>query len=496
MKKAIVIGGGIGGLSIAARLLKQGFQVELFEKNNSLGGKVNLLKYHDFKFDLTASLLMIPKDYIEIFDFCNKNYKDYFSIYPLNKLYKVFYFDNTNYSFSTNISSLCKTINKITNNDLKDEYSYFNFLSSNYKRYLLAENYFLNTPFIHSNSLFNPFKLEKVYKLHTLKSCYKDCKKFLSSEKLTNYIMFQSMYVGVSPYTSPSIYNLIPTATQYNGLHYIKGGMYSYIEALRNLVLDLGGKINLSTTVDEILFKNNTAIGVKINNKCMYSDVVVCSSDYSYSINNLIKNKSIKPLIEPTSKFEYSCSTFILYLGLDKKYPSLNIHNIFINRNFKKNLEAPFKGEFSKEPSLYIYCPSSIDESLCPIGCEVLNIMVRVPNLIYSNMAWTANDIIKLENKLLNILTNIPGLEDIKSHILFKHCLTPLDFKNNFNTYAGSAFGISHNLNQSLIFRPQCILPKIENLYFTGASIHPGNGISMVLKSSKICSDIIKDNNK
>ena len=122
--------------------------------------------------------------------------------------------------------------------------------------------------------------------------------------------------------------------------------------------------------------------------------------------------------------------------------------------------------------------------------------MVRVPNLIYSNMAWTANDIIKLENKLLNILTNIPGLEDIKSHILFKHCLTPLDFKNNFNTYAGSAFGISHNLNQSLIFRPQCILPKIENLYFTGASIHPGNGISMVLKSSKICSDIIKDNNK
>ena len=86
------------------RLLKQGFQVELFEKNNSLGGKVNLLKYHDFKFDLTASLLMIPKDYIEIFDFCNKNYKDYFSIYPLNKLYKVFYFDNTNYSFSTNIS--------------------------------------------------------------------------------------------------------------------------------------------------------------------------------------------------------------------------------------------------------------------------------------------------------------------------------------------------------------------------------------------------------
>ena len=119
--------------------------------------------------------------------------------------------------------------------------------------------------------------------------------------------------------------------------------------------------------------------------------------------------------------------------------------------------------------------------------------MVRVPNLLYKNISWSNDDIINLENKLLNIICKIPGLEDIESHILFKHTLTPIDLKNIFNTYAGSAFGLSHNLNQSLIFRPQCMLPHIKNLYFTGGSIHPGNGISMVLKSSKICADIIKN---
>ena len=117
MKKAIVIGGGIGGLSIAARLLKDGFNVDLYEKNKSLGGKISQVKFADFKFDLTASLLMIPNDYTEIFSYCNKNYKDYFSFIPLNNLYKVFYYDNTNYTFQTDLPSLCKTINNITNND-------------------------------------------------------------------------------------------------------------------------------------------------------------------------------------------------------------------------------------------------------------------------------------------------------------------------------------------------------------------------------------------
>ena len=494
MKKAIVIGGGIGGLSIAARLLHNGFKVDLYEKNKFLGGKINCLKYSNFKFDLTASLLMMPNDYIEIFNYCNKNYKDYFSIVPLNTLYKVFYYDDTNYSFKTDLPSLCKTINSITNNDLDDSYSYFNFLSINYKRYLLAEKYFLNKPFIQSKSLFNPLTLNKAYSLHSLSSCYKDCKKYISCEKLINYILFQSMYVGISPFDSRCIYNLIPSSTQYNGLYYIRGGIYSYIEALRKLILDLGGKIHTSSNLDEIILNNNRASGIKIKNKCIYSDLVVCSSDYCYTINNLIKNKSFKTLSEDITNFEHSCSTFILYLGLNKKYPSLDVHNIFINKNFKKNLEAPFKGKLSLDPSLYIYCPSSIDTSLCPIGCETINIMLRVPNLLYKNISWSNNDIFKLENQLLDIVSKIPGLEDISSHIVFKHHLTPIDLKNIFNNYAGSAFGIGHNLSQSLIFRPQCVLSDIKDLYFTGASVHPGNGISMVLKSSKICADII--NNK
>lgn len=494
MKKAIIIGGGIGGLSIAARLLKKGFMVDLYEKNCVVGGKTNLLKYNNFKFDLTASLVMLPNDYIEIFSYCNKDFKQYFSLEPINPIYKVFYSDKSNYTFSLNLSELCNTINNMDSNDITTSYNFFKFLSSNYKKYLLSEKYFLNNTFINKDSFLNFSTLKKLYNIHSLNSCYKDCSNHISNEKLLNYLMFQSMYVGVSPYSSPSIYNLIPTVSQFNGLYYIKGGMYSYIKALKNLILDLGGNIYTSSPVNEILFDDkNNAIGVKIKENNFFSDLVVCSSDYSYSINNLIKNKSIKRALKPIDNYEYSCSTYILYLGLNKKYPNLNIHNIYINKNFKSNLEAPFKGLLSEDPSIYIYCPSSIDDSLCPKGYETLNVILRVPNLLSKNVKWTTTTINAIDNKLLSILSSIDGLKDIKNHIVFKHHLTPKDFKYTFNTYAGSAFGISHNLSQSLFFRPQFKVPKVNNLYFTGASIHPGNGVSMVLKSSKICCDSIKN---
>lgn len=491
MKKAIVIGGGISGLSIAARLLYKGFDVELYEKNKNLGGKTNTLKLGNFKFDLTASLVMMPDDYIDVFTDCNKNFKNYFTLHPLNTLYKVFYNDGSIYEFKTSLPKLCKTITEITSNNLNSNYGYFNFIASNYEKYLLSERYFLNKPFTNKFSFFNPLTISKISKLNTLSSCYKDCSKYIKNDKLLNYCLFQSMYVGVSPYSSPNIYNLIPAVTQYKGLYYIKGGMYSYIKALEKLVLDLGGSINKNSPVKEILFNSKKAIGIKVKNKTHFSDIVVCSTDYSYAVSKLINpNKRNSNKID-INHLEYSCSTFILYLALDKKYPGLNIHNIYINKDFKENLEAPFNGELSKNPSLYIYCPSSIDTSLCPKGCEVVNIMVRVPNLLSKNIVWNKNTTYNIEKTIFKTLSNIKGLEDIKCHIVYKYYITPEDFEKRYNTYYGSAFGISHNLNQSLIFRPQFSIPQIKNLYFTGSSIHPGNGVSMVLKSSKICADSI-----
>jgi len=490
-KKIIIIGAGIGGLSLGARLLSQGFNVEIYEKNHSIGGKTNILESGNFKFDLTATISIFLKDYIDVFNYCNRNYKDYFSLIPISSLYKVFYADGKDFTFYNELPSLCSTLNRITEGNLDNITGYFDFITSNYKKYLLAEKHFLNKSFEKGHNFFNPKTLINALALDTLHSSYRDCKKYISNEKLINFLLFQTMFVGTSPYASPSIYNLIPAFTQMKGLYHITGGMYSYIKALEKLILELGGIIKTSSPIDKILFEDNKAIGVIVHGNKILCDEVVCSCDYTYSIAKLIGDEKVQNLIKPLNKLHYSCSTFILYLALDKKYPMLNIHNIYVNKNFKKNINAPFKGSLSKDPSIYIYCPSSIDSTLCPKGSECISIMVRVPNLLSNRVNWDEETIHLLKNELLNILSSITGLEDVNDHILFDSYLTPLDLRDRFNTYVGSAFGLSHLLNQSSIFRPQCELPNIENLSFTGASIHPGNGVSMVLKSSKICSELL-----
>ncbi|MBN1042020.1 phytoene desaturase [Clostridium botulinum] len=490
-KKIIVIGSGVGGLSVAARLLSKGFNVTVLEKNSIIGGKTNFFEINGFKFNLTASLIMFFRDYTEVFEYCNKNYKDYFSLIPIETLYRVFYSDNSIYDFSNKFSSLSSNINQITNGDIEDVYGYFNFLSSNYEKYQIVNKYFLNQNFSNNNNFFKSIIINTHLDLKLLHSSYKDCKKYIKNEKLINYLMFQTMYIGGSPYTLSNIYNSIPSVTQIEGLYHMQGGIYSYIKALERLILNQGGIINTNCEVRKILFEDKKAIGVMVNNQKLNADAVICSSDYSYTINNLIQDEDIKDLVKPVEQLKYSCSTFILYLGLDKKYPMLKLNNIYINKNFKKNLKAPFKGILSKDPSIYIYCPSSIDTTICPNGYECINVMIRVPNLLYNNITWNLKTINMIKKELLDILSSIDTLSDIKEHIILEKYLTPLDFKYTFNTYGGTAFGLSHTLNQTNIFRPQCEIKNINNLFFTGASTHPGNGVSMVIKSSKICSDRI-----
>ncbi len=512
MKNIIVIGAGISGLSVAARLLNKGFSVTIYEKNAYIGGKTSRLEHGNFNYDLTASIVMIPNDYIKIFKDCNKDFNDYFKMDKLKTLYKAFYSDKTSYEFCDEISDLTTSIKEITKNNLNDMSGYFNFLSSNYKKYLLAEKFLLNKSFIKSKDFFNIDTINKVLQTKSLTSSYKDCSNFINNDKLKDYLSFQTMYVGVSPYSSPSIYNLIPTVSTLQGLYHIKGGIFSYVKALEKLVLDLGGKIILNSEVNKIIIKNKKTCGVQINHNNFYSDIVIASSDYSYTINNLLSldnrlsrnelnNKYLlnrifqRNTLDKVDKLEYSCSTFIMYLALDKKYPTLNVHNIYINKDFKDNIEAPFKGFLPFNPSLYIYCPSSIDNSFCPEGYEIMNVMVRVPNLLHKNITWNKKTISILKKTILSTLKNIEELYDIEQHLVEISCLTPVDIQNKFNTYAGSAFGLSHNLSQSLIFRPQCKSKEIEGLYFTGASIHPGNGVSMVLKSSEICSNVLSSEN-
>jgi len=489
-KKVIIIGAGVGGLSTALRLLKNGYEVEIYEKNEAIGGLVNVIETDNFRFDLSASILMMPNCYKEIFSYIGKNYRDYLEFIEIDPIYRLFSADKTTIDFNKDISSLVKSLEHISK---ADSLGYFKFTAASYEKYLIADKYFLKKSQETAKDFFNSKTLIKALKIHTLSTTYDYISKYIKNEKLRDFLAFQSMYVGISPFDGPNIYTLIPVVSQLYGLWYLKGGMYSFINALEKLITDFGGIIKTSVTVEEILFSKDKAIGVKTSKGIANADIIVCNADFPYAMKDLVKDAYHKDIYtdKKLSEMKYSCSTFILYLGLKKKYPQLGVHNIYLCDRFKENIEAAYKGTLPVDPPLYIYCPSRIDRSMVKNDGDCINIMIRVPNLFFTDIVWDEPTIDLLTNKILAELKNIKGLEDIEENIEYKNYLTPKDIKNKFNTYGGTAFGLSPTLTQTNYFRPHFKSSTADNLFFVGSSLHPGPGVSLVLNSARLVTEEI-----
>ena len=495
MKKlAIIVGSGIGGLSTALRLLSNGYDVKIYEKQGTIGGKTNKLVHGPFSFDLTASILMHRRIYEETFSDANLNYMDYLDFIEVDPTYRCFYYDKVQYDFGRDLVSLINTLESIsTDNSI----GYLQFLSDVYERYIIANDHFLQKTFESPSDFFKPSSLVSALRTKSLSTSHQLISKYIKDEKLQNFLAYQSLYVGISPYDGPSIYTLVPVVSQLYGLWHLKGGMYSYVKALEKAIFQLGGEITTNYTVDEILISDGKAVGIKSKDKPdIFSDLVISNADFPYTMDNLIKNEDHKGKYTPSKleKMKYSCSTFIIYLGLKKKYPQLAVHNLYINDNFKKNIDFAFTGKLPTEPSFYIYCPTRIDSSIIKSEGECISIVVRVPNLFFDNITWDDNTKKTLRNKTISALKNIQGLEDLEENIEYESYLTPEDLEDNFNSYGGAAFGLSPTLIQTNYFRPQFKSETVKNLYFVGSSVHPGPGVSIVLLSSKLLvQEIIKE---
>jgi len=487
MKKSVlIIGSGVGGLSTALRLLSKGYDVKVYEKEKTIGGKTNQLVHPPFTFDLTASILMSRETYEEVFHDANLDYNDFIEFIKVDPTYRSFYPDGTCYDFTRDMVSLIKTLESIST---EDAIGYMKFLSEVYERYTVANEHFLQQSFENPTDFFKPSSLINALKTKSFSTSHQLISEYIKDEKLQEFLSYQSLYVGISPYEGPSIYTLVPVISQLYGLWHLKGGMYAYIKALEKAIYKLGGIIETNFCVNEILISGDRAIGIKsTKDEAIFGDIIISNADFPYTMDTLIKRDTHKGKYKTNklADLKYSCSTFILYLGLKKKYPQLSVHNLYLNVDFKKNIDSAFTGHLPTNPSLYIYCPTRVDDSMVSSDGECISIVARVPNLLFRNITWNEKTVKFMRNQIISALKNISGLEDIEEDIMYENYLTPQNLKDHFNSYGGTAFGLSPTLTQTNYFRPHFKSSHVKNLYFVGSSVHPGPGVSIVLLSSKL----------
>lgn len=493
MKKVIIIGAGVAGLSTAIRLQSQGYHVEIIEKENNVGGKMNQIKGGGFTFDLGPTIVMMPDVYREVFKVAGKNPDDYLEMTKVDPMYSLAYSEDEIIRINNDLVDLTKYLEDISEDDAAGFLAY---LADIYKRYLIAKNNFIERPFRGPRDFFTPAMLYKALQLKTFNSAHASIAKFVKDERIQKMLAFQTLYIGISPYNGPSIYTIIPMIEMLYGIWFIKGGMYGMATAMERLFLELGGKITLNTAVDHILITNKKAHGVMVNGQQQLADYVVCNADFPYAMKNLVtdipsKGKYTDAKIE---KMQYSCSCFMMYLGIDRKLDMLDLHNIVFAKDFDGNIADIFEGNLPEDPSLYLYTPAKMDSSLAPAGQEALYVLVPVPELKTGKFEWTEELISQYRDQILKIVSQRTGVLDIADHIIFEKIMTPEDFKTRFNAHHGATFGLAPTLAQSNYFRPHNKSNSCENLYFTGSSVHPGAGVPIVLTSAKLtASELMKD---
>ncbi len=476
-RKAAVIGAGVGGLATASRLAARGHEVSVFEKLSQCGGRANVIEDKGFKFDTGPSFVLMPDFFKEIFEDCGEDIKDHLDLKPLEVSYKIFFPDGDTFTVYRDSDRTKQDMERIESGSSAGFDSFIRYSGDIYKavKPLLSECMTLK-------SLISLSKLALLPKIHPLSTFWKAASGFFKTDKLRYAFTFESMFMGVSPFETPAFYSVITYSDHVEKIAHPMGGMYQIPKALENVALKKGAKFNYNSEVKQIEEKND-AISLKVNGREEVFDLAVCNADLPYSKSELLGQE--------LPKYRYSCSVFLMYMGLKKKLKGFEHHNLFFARDLEKNIEEIFKtNKVSKDPSFYLHVPTVTDPTLAPEGKEILYFLIPVPNLCVNEKGVDGREE-ELRDLVLKKMKEITG-EDIEPLIETEHRFYPRDFTRRYNILNGATFGLSHNLTQSAFFRPPNYEPRVKNLYYVGASTQPGGGLPVVLAGSMAAVKLIE----
>ena len=491
-ESVLIIGAGIGGIATSLFLARKGYRVDVYEKNISAGGRCGNIIRDGHRFDVGATMILMPEVYREVFREMGLDLESELSLKPLNDIYSLQFDDGTGLSFTTDQERMAEQLEKIEPGSYDMAVKY---VETGFRLYKEAFDRLLGRNFTRFFEFFNLRNALLLVRLKTYLNHYRYTSRFFRSEHLRMAFTFQNIYVGQSPFNAPALFSMIPAAELSEGSMFPAGGLHAVTEKLIEKAVEQGVRFHFARPVTGIMVERGRAAGVKFSDGSQArADIIVANADLPYVYRELLPRKGKSRRID---RMKYSCSALVLHWALDKQYPQLGHHTTFLADSFREGLDAIFRDRsMGDDPCFYIHAPVRSDPSAAPEGCDTLSVAVGVGHLDarypqnWDTIAEKARNIVFRKLKTI-------GINDIEEHIKFEIVATPETWREALNITRGSVFGsLGHNILQMGWFRPHNRDQRYRNLYFTGGSTHPGNGIPMVLLSAKLVSERIIDEQK
>jgi len=487
-KKVIIVGAGPGGLAAGMLLSSRGFDVKIFEKKLWPGGRTSEIDLEGFRFDAGPTFFMMKFILDEIFKQSGKDSKDYLDFIRLSPMYRLVFSDKTlNIYEQDEKEKMIEQMERAFKGEGKNLKKFYEKESIRYKRLfpiLQADN----------QNIFDALRPRFLRSLGSFaigKSLYDVLGDYFNEEKARLTFTFQSKYLGMSPWECPGAFGIVPFIEHNMGVYHIKGGLSEISRQMAKACIELGADLEYGKTVKKVITRERKAVGVELDDgKKEYGSPVIINADFGYAASELFQKGLLRKYSrKKLEKKKISCSIFMLYLGVKKKY-NLEHNTIVFAKEYKKNVKDIFSGRLSGEDiSFYVRDTSTTDPGLAPEGKSALYVLVPVPNN-RSGIDWEEKRSLVREYAL-NGLKNRLGLEDIEENIEVEKIITPVEWEKEYNVYQGAVFNLSHNLGQMLWFRPHNKFEEVGDCYLVGGGTHPGSGLPTIYESARITSKLI-----
>ena len=488
MNRAVVVGGGFGGIASAIRLRAKGYEVHLIDRCPRLGGRAQVFERDGFRFDAGPTVITAPFLFDELFELHGRRREDYVEFRPLDPWYRFQFADGDVFDYGGEIEDTEAEIARFNTADVQ---GYRRLVAHSEKIFDVGFTELSDRPF--HNLITMLAQIPALLKLRCYRTVWQMVCAYLKDPKLRQAFSVQPLLVGGNPFDTTSIYGLIHFLERRWGIHFAMGGTGALVEAYRKLMEELGITITLNTTVDKILVEDHQARGVRLDTGAeLETDVVVANVDPKHLYGHMLESsQQTWAARKKTQHHALSMGLFVLFFGTNKEFPDIAHHTIWLGQRYRELLDEIFSATSLPEDfSLYLHRPTATDNSFAPEGCESFYVLAPVPNL-NAGIDWDSQGPL-LRQRIIESLSE-HMLPDLEQHLVTDFYMTPEDFESDYLSVGGAGFSVAPLFTQSAWFRFHNKAEGPENLYLVGAGTHPGAGLPGVVSSAKVLDHLVPE---